>query len=224
MNDAIYPLTMAIFLSFVGISGFLADPSYTAFGVAPTSTPSAPVAQCQDTDGNNIWIKGVTISQGRRVEDRCQTATTLVEIICQQNTVREQIIPCSNGCRNGACQRPAVSASPQAPRQVYGEVKQEQEEPRTAKLAATSFPTATVDTSSGTTVVSTAQPTFRVAEKPQEQPPRRSREAERRVCLQNCVNSFGRCLENNCEEVDPFEKITCVMDCERVSNTCRRRC
>ena len=95
MNDAIYPLTMVIFLSFVGFSGFLADPSYTAFNVAPTPAPSAPVAQCQDTDGNNIWVKGVTIYQGRRVEDRCQSATTLVEVVCRQNALTEEIISCN---------------------------------------------------------------------------------------------------------------------------------
>jgi len=110
-----------------------------------------------------------------------------------------------------------VNVQPQNPTKIYGKA-----EKKTYKTVGANQPEATVDTSAGTTVVTTSQPKFRTANKPKKEEKRENRSEIRRRCINKCDSKFYRCADS-CSE-NPFTKALCVTECAGKGKRCKDKC
>ena len=74
-----------------------------------SSITGAAIEGCLDTDGNNPNVAGqvkIGVDYGSKPSlyyDRCSGSDAVIEMICRQDKQETMIIPCPNGCVNGAC-------------------------------------------------------------------------------------------------------------------------
>ena len=232
LKDIHIVLIMIVFVLSPGFTGLFSDLRMTGMQVADQGN-ALPVQQvCIDSDqGKQYYIQGAARFQNDRQADSCQ-GVRLKEFFCTAQGIQFEYFSCSNGCKDGACKKPAVYASPTAPQHVYAEASPENKEPSSMEFAGSNTPSLTVDTSSGTTVVSTAQPVFHIDEAQQrrdaqqqqarEQEEQKRKDAEKQNCLQRCDTRFDQCL-HACGH-NPFMIPFCVADCSRTGENCKRRC
>ncbi len=137
---------------------------------------------------------------------------------------------------NSSSKNVSIRAQPQSPTKIYGEANKptikspvprnikpvKKVEKPTYALSGSNQPEATVDTSSGTTVVSTNQPRLKTVSQPKKEEKRESRSEIRRRCINNCDSQFYRCVDS-CNE-NPFTKVFCVTECAGKGKKCKDNC
>lgn len=129
----------------------------------------------------------------------------------------------------------SVRVEPQSPTKIYSEANKptiklpvrnikpiKKIEKPTYKAIGTNQPEATVDTSAGTTVVTTSQPRFKTVNKPKKEEKRESRSEMRTRCINNCDSHFYRCADS-CS-LNPFTKALCVTECAGQGKRCKEKC
>ena|SRR3989338_7925924 len=65
-------------------------------------TGLAVAEACSDSDSNDAYALGITISENFEKEDLC-AGNDLLEFYCTQDGPSVRAVHCQNGCMNGAC-------------------------------------------------------------------------------------------------------------------------
>jgi len=94
---------------------YMVEEYYCEGGVAKSEDVNCPSAEiciegrcvpstCEDSDGNNIYVKGAVVKNGESFTDYC-SGGSVEEYTCSGLTLRKTVLGCDAGfrCEDGAC-------------------------------------------------------------------------------------------------------------------------